>query len=298
MHKDYYLFSENFIARLIDYTQGLIPSEVFDRVLKLMGQEAEKYYFTSSSEANLLRIFNSLYDKFTFFNELERYPHHTEIIIAIAASSNYLTDIVVRNPEYLYQIFDQDYLTKKISIDDLINELKSGINRYSTFNAKLNYIRQFKKRYILKIGLTDILHIWDLKLITEQLSILANSIISVLFELCYSKILLKYKINTERKYCLCSLGKLGGEELNYSSDVDLILFYDENEFIDEIKKEYHEILSEAALLFIKSSTEITDRGYIYRIDFRLRPDGKYSPLCKAYSDYMRYYETRGEDWER
>lgn len=291
-------FSENFINKLIDYTQGLISSDVFDRVLKLMEQEAGKYYFTASSEANLLRIFNSLYDKHTFFNELERYPHHSEIIIAIAASSNYLTDIVVRNPEYLYQLFDQDYLTKRITLEDLISELKIGINKYSTFNAKLNYIRQFKKRYILKIGLTDILHLNDLSTITEQLSALANSILNVLFELCYNEILSKYNIQTERKYCLCSLGKLGGNELNYSSDVDLILFYDENEFNDVIKKEYHEILSEAALLFIKSSTEITDRGYIYRIDFRLRPDGKYSPLCKAYSDYTKYYETRGEDWER
>ncbi|MDP2035850.1 MAG: hypothetical protein Q8L04_00585, partial [Ignavibacteria bacterium] len=47
-----------------------------------------------------------------------------------------------------------------------------------------------------------------------------------------------------------------------------------------------------------SSTEITSNGYIYRTDFRLRPDGKYSPLCKALNDYIKYYEARGEDWER
>ncbi|MDH7603306.1 MAG: hypothetical protein QHH13_00230 [Melioribacter sp.] len=283
---------------MIEFTQGLISSDVFDKALRVMELEAGKYHFSSSSEANLLRIFNSLYDKHTFFHELVRYPHHAEILIAITASSNYLTDIVVRNPEYLYQVFDQEYLALNISSESLTKELQNGINRYSTFNAKLNFIRQFKKRYILKIGVNDILYLSDLKTITEQLSYLANSILSVLFELCYQETLLKYDLKTCREYCLCSLGKLGGNELNYSSDVDLILFYDENEYIKEIKKEYHEILSEAALLFIKSSTEITDRGYIYRIDFRLRPDGKYSPLCKAYSDYTKYYETRGEDWER
>lgn len=291
-------FSENFITKFIEYTQGLIPSRVFDKVLILMEQEAQKYYFSLSSEANLLRIINSVYDRLAFIQELERYPHHTEILIAIAASSNYLTDIVVRNPEYLYQIFDQEYLLGNIYQEKLEWELNNGISKYSTLSAKLNFIRQFKKRYILKIGVTDILHLSDLKSVTEQLSCLANAINSVLFNLCYNEILFKYKLTLKREYCLCSLGKLGGNELNYSSDVDLLLFYDENEYLEEIKKEYHEILSEAALLFIKSSTEITDRGYIYRVDFRLRPDGKYSPLCKAYSDYTKYYETRGEDWER
>jgi len=298
VQKTHFSFSENFVSKLIEFTQGLISSDVFDKALRLMELEADKYYFSSSSEANLLRILNSLYDKHTFFYELVRYPHHAEILIAIAASSNYLTDIVVRNPEYLYQVFDQEYLAQNISSETLTKELQNGINRYSTFNAKLNFIRQFKKRYILKIGVNDILYLSDLRIITEQLSYLAKSILSVLFELCYQETLLKYNLKTYREYCLCSLGKLGGDELNYSSDVDLILFYDENEYINEIKKEYHEILSEATLLFIKSSTEITDRGYIYRIDFRLRPDGKYSPLCKAYSDYTKYYETRGEDWER
>ncbi|MCX7797666.1 MAG: hypothetical protein N2249_03480 [Melioribacter sp.] len=291
-------FSENFITKLIEYAQGLIPSDVFNRVINLMENEAQKYFFSQSSEANLLRIINSVYDKPTFIQELEKYPHHTEILIAIAASSNYLTDIVVRNPEYLYQVFDQEYLLKDISLENIKEELVAGIRRYSTLSAKLNYIRQFKKRYILKIGLTDILYLTELKSITEKLSYLAKAINAVLFDLCYNEILSKYKINTNREYCLCSLGKLGGNELNYSSDVDLLLFYDDNEYYEEIKKEYNEILSEAALLFIKSSTEVTDRGYIYRVDFRLRPDGKYSPLCKAYSDYTKYYETRGEDWER
>lgn len=298
MQRDKISFSENFVSKLIEFTEGLIPAEIFDKVLNLMEYEAAKYFFSSSSEANLLRIFNSVYDKISFIQDLEKFPHHTEIIIATAGSSNYLTDIVVRNPEYLYQVFDQEYLSQNLSFESLKRELQNGINRYSSLTAKLNYIRQFKKRYILKIGLTDILGISDLKNITQQLSCLAKSINAVLFELCYSETLSKYNLQTESKYCLCSLGKLGGCELNYSSDVDLILFYDQNSYIENLKKEYHEILSEAALLFIKSSTEISDRGYIYRVDFRLRPDGKYSPLCKAYSDYTKYYETRGEDWER
>lgn len=280
-------------------TGGIIPSVVLDSFINTLEKEASKHYFNNSSESNLLRIIGSVYDKSSFINEVINYPHHSEIIISISTNSNYLTDIVVGNPGYLYQIFDHEYLLKEIESATLAGELMNGAGRYKSIAAKLNYLRQSKKRYILKIGLTDILNIHDLQIITEQLSLLAKSINAVLFEICFSEIISKYEYPViQSKYSLCSLGKLGGNELNYSSDVDLLLFYDQNEFYDTIKKEYHELLSEAAILFIKSSSEISDKGYIYRVDFRLRPDGKYSPLCKALTDYTKYYEMRGEDWER
>lgn len=294
-----YSFSQSFIQKLIELTGGAIQPATFDKIINSFQKETEKYFFTQSSESNLIRIFQSVYDKSLFISELSEFPHHVEIVTAIAASSNYLTDIVVRNPEYLYQVFDQSYLVHKLDAEVLQNEISEGVESFKSFPAKLNFLRQIKKRITLKIGLTDILGLADLESITEQLSILAKSINSKLFSLSFDEIILKYKINYPvSNFCLCSLGKLGGNELNYSSDVDLILFFDKNYSIKEIKKEYQEILVEAALLFIKSSTQITDRGYIYRVDFRLRPDGKFSPLCKALSDYTRYYEIRGEDWER
>lgn len=284
---------------MAETTEGAIDSAVFENVLSLLEEEASKFFFTLSSEANLLRIFSSIYDRAFFFQEISKFPHHGEILIAISASSNYLTDIVVRNPEFLHQLFDQEYLMKKPGYDFFKKEVYDGAARFKSLNAKLNFLRQVKKRFILKIGLADILGFDELISITEQLSYLAKSINAKLFEICYEEILRKYNVqNLPHNYCLCSLGKLGGNELNYSSDVDLILFYDFDELVAGTQKEYYEILSEAVQLFIKSSTEISDRGYIYRVDFRLRPDGKYSPLCKTFNDYAKYYETRGEDWER
>lgn len=299
MLKKKFSLSTDFIKSFFEITEGFVLPEQLEQTISMLEDEAEKYHFTYTSESNLLRIFNSIYDKKFFISDLPKYPHHAEILIAIAGSSNYLTDIVVRNPEYLYQVFDQNYLLQNLTADGVRQEINKGINKFNSLTSKLNYLRQIKKRFILKIGLTDILNLCSLKTITEHLSYLAKAINAELFETCYKEILLKYSLGEpEAKYCLCSLGKLGGNELNYSSDVDLLLFYDNDYHIDTIKKEYHETLSEAALLFIKSSTEISDRGYIYRVDFRLRPDGRYSALCKSLADYTRYYEMRGEDWER
>ncbi len=291
-------FSSGFVKKLIELAEGKISSEMFESVLERLKEESVKYFFNSSSEANLLRIISSVYDRAFLFGELLRYPHHAEILIAVSASSNYLTDIIVRNPEYLYQIFDQDYLSNKPQSYDYMIELQ-GPDKFKSLGAKLNFLRQFKKRNILRIGTADILGIYDLAAVTEQLSLLANSIIEKLFDLCFDEICAKYNLSGLKKnFSLCSLGKLGGSELNYSSDVDLILFYDDDLPLPAVNKEYREILTETALLFIKASTEITDHGYIYRIDFRLRPDGKNSALCNSLYNYSRYYEMRGEDWER
>jgi len=299
LHRKKFQFSDGFVNKLVELTEGKISSGIFEQVLVFLEAETRKFYFTLSSEANLLRIFSSIYDKTFFFNEIIKYPHHGEILVAISSCSNFLTDIIVRYPQFLYQVFDQDYLSKKFDLIYLMKEVGDGAGHFRSFNSKLNFLRQIKQRFILKIGLADILGIAELVSTTEQLSSLAKSLNSKLFEICYQEVLNKYGItDLHHKYCLSSLGKLGGNELNYSSDVDLFLFYDFNENIGRISKDYHELLSEAVLLFIKSSTEITDRCYIYRVDFRLRPDGKYSPLCKSLVDYTKYYETRGEDWER
>lgn len=284
---------------MIELSDGVIPSDTFEKVIHTLESDASKFYFNNSSEANLVRIFSAIFDKAFFLNELIQYPHHSEIVVAVSTSSNFLTDIVVQNPEFLYQVFDQDYLSKQIGYEELEKEIADGVSKFKSLNARLNFLRQIKKRYILKIGLTDILGLEKLLSVTQQLSYLAKVINGKLFEICFAEVQTKYNAKLDNdKYCMCSLGKLGGNELNYSSDVDLMLFYDSNFSVEGTNKDLHELLSESIQLFAKSSTDISERGYIYRVDFRLRPDGKYSQLCKALSDYIKYYETRGEDWER
>jgi glutamate-ammonia-ligase adenylyltransferase len=116
--------------------------------------------------------------------------------------------------------------------------------------------------------------------------------------LCYQEILTKYKFNKPaNRFVIFSLGKLGGNELNYSSDIDLIAFYDKN--LLSIKRfTIIKFLTETILLFIETASKKTGYGFLYRVDFRLRPDGRNAPLCSSFTEYLRYYEMRGEDWER
>ncbi len=290
--------SQEFISKLAEKVLGYLPVPTFEEVINLIELRLNDYYFPFSSESNLLRIIISLYDRATFLNDCLKYPHYIDLLLSIAANSNYLTDIIVRNPEYFYRILNPSNLKEKIVEKSFEKELSRITATFKTFNSKLNALRFIKRREILKIGAKDISGIENLEEITGELSALAKVLCSRLFTICYKEVLTKNQIKkADNKYCIIALGKLGGKELNYSSDVDLIIFYDINTVYPN-NKYYNEILTEAIHLFIESSTTLTGEGYIYRIDFRLRPDGRNSPLCGSLNDYLAYYESRGEDWER
>ncbi len=296
--KNNYKLSNEFIKKLVDLSAGYLPPEKFEELIILFENEIEKTHFSFSSESNLLRIISGMYDRVSFLLECLKYPHYAEIIIAIATNSNYLTDILVINPEFFYWIINPSTLSSQINKSKFSEELNKSFSSYKSLHAKLNAIRTIKRKEILRIGTKDIMGDSSLEETTSQLSDLANTITGELFKLCYHEVLAKYDLPVlKRKYCLVSLGKLGGNELNYSSDIDLIIFYDKNTNVTRNKK-YNEILTEAVFLFIESASSITSKGFIYRVDFRLRPDGRNSALCRSIEEYLNYYEIRGEDWER
>ena len=290
--------SKDFISKLIDKAAGKVPQKILEDFLSTIEKEINLHYFTQSSESNLLRIIQNQFDTAFFINECLKYPHQIEILICLSNNSNYLTDILVRNPEYFHWIINPSILEQKLDYKYFKNGIENTISSYKSFESKVNAIRNFKRKEILRIGLKDIYLKEDLKRITLSLSELANSISSTLFDLCYNEILTTNGIEkTARKYVLFSLGKLGGGELNYSSDIDLVAFYDRNSLLNK-KIYYNQILSETILLFIEMASRKTGAGFLYRVDFRLRPDGRNAALCGSYLEYLRYYETRGEDWER
>jgi len=288
--------SNEFITSLIQLSSGRIQPKILDEYFSQLEKEINRHYFTVSSESNLLRIIKSQYDIIFFISESIKYPHYIEIQVCIASNSNYLSDILVISPEYFSWIVNPSTLKSKLESEKFNSELTDTLKHYKSIEVKVNALKNIKKKEILRIGLKDIYIKTELNEIVEELSILANAISSQLFTLCYEEILLKYSVKKiKREYCLVALGKLGGMELNYSSDIDLIIFYDKDYKISG--RYYSEILSEAIKLFVKKISS-GEAGFLYRVDFRLRPDGKTSPLCRSIHEYLNYYESRGEDWER
>jgi [glutamine synthetase] adenylyltransferase / [glutamine synthetase]-adenylyl-L-tyrosine phosphorylase len=292
------ILSDSFRDALVKLTAGYFPIEKIEEITGLFERALQKQYISSRSENNLLRIFNALFDRIYFFEVALRYPLYSEITCAIAAHSNYLTDIIAANPEYLTWILSTGVLNTKPTKELLQKEIESAVKSHKQFPFKSRALKSIKRKYMLAIGIQDILGISTFEETVAELSHLAQLLAAELFTLCYQETLARFNITkSARKYCLLSLGKLGGDELNYSSDIDLMLFYDKDQNLKG-GRTYKEVLSEAARLFIKQATVPDDKGTLYRIDFRLRPDGNSAPLCHTLDECIKYYESRGEDWER
>jgi len=297
--KKQFQFSDELIKTIVTYSSGFFSAKDLDTLISSFEAETKNYYFTSESESNLHRIFNSVLDKVTLFNDCLKYPLLVEVLIALSASSNYLTDIIVRNPEFIYLVFTENFLNGKLEREKLDKEISGGINRFKSFDAKVGHIKFLKRKYLLKIGLKDILHLCSFEDTIDEISTLAYSINSNLFDLCYNSICTANNAEIKNNsYVLISLGKMGGNELNYSSDIDLMLFFNKNSKIKNTKKDYYEILYDSIQLYTSTASSITEGGFLYRVDFRLRPDGNSSPLCRSLNDTITYYETRGELWEK
>ncbi len=289
-------FSADFIAQIVSICSGAVPPKILDEFFSLFESKISPgaAYF----ENNLLRIIHASLNPVSLIYDIVRYPQFSDVLLLVALNSNYLTGILCRHPEYFYWITGNDMLQIPVTEQEVAKEVHILLARYKSTDSKILLLKKLKQRYMLRIGVRDFSGIATLEQTTHELSALAKVITESLFVLCLEETLAKYGIKKIIvKYSLCALGKMGGGELNYSSDIDLILFYERNRKTKS-NFSYQEIFSSAIKLFIERASVPDENGILYRIDFRLRPDGRNAPLCGSLSDYLRYYETRGEQWER
>src|SRR5690606_2434554 len=101
------------------------------------------------------------------------------------------------------------------------------------------------------------------------------------------------------EFVVLALGKLGGVELNYSSDIDLVFLYDGDGQTDGPRSTSNlEFFDRLARQVIKLLSEVTDLGFAYRVDMRLRPEGAQGPLVMSRDAALHYYDVLGRTWER
>jgi glutamate-ammonia-ligase adenylyltransferase len=169
-------------------------------------------------------------------------------------------------------------------------------------------LRLFKKRYMLRITLRDISGETDIQSSMDELTLLSEIIIAEALTWSLHLNQQKFGQPADSTIALIALGKLGGEELNYSSDVDLMAVYDNNDGqtsgilnpsgVLYNKVSNHEFYCKVIELFNKLLSSHTEDGIAYRVDFRLRPQGQRGDIALPLKAYQTYYQSWGRTWER
>lgn len=224
------------------------------------------------------------------------------ILLTIFSTSQYLSDLLVRDRESYdaLRLSEGQPYTREVLVRDLQHLMASAHDH----NAAMILIRRFKHRETLRIAFGDLVARQRLTGVTEQISWVAESICEAAYSYCLSK--LKEKWGEPQlangdpcSYCILAMGKLGGNELNYSSDIDLVMVYQgEGQCDGPRSRSNREFFEQLSRDFTKLLNESTRLGVAYRVDLRLRPEGSKGRLCNTVEQMLRYYESKGRTWER
>jgi glutamate-ammonia-ligase adenylyltransferase len=237
---------------------------------------------------------------------IETHPVLAHYAIAVFGSSWYLGETLIRNPDLL-QIFQREkHLDRSFSREDFSEALARFRSRSFDRDPSL-LLSRFKRREYVRILLRDVLRIAPLAETTAEISALSDVLIEAALRDAESLIEHRFGLpqhldhegrTVNTPFTVLSLGKLGGSELNYSSDIDLLFLYGDGEDPASApisNREYFVRLTQQVIEILSSPTS---EGAVFRIDLRLRPQGNEGELAINLSHALRYYAVTAHDWER
>ena len=238
-----------------------------------------------------------------FARAAERDPKQRPLLDAVFGNSPFLTHCLIREPAIL-----RDFLERGPDpvFEDLLSELRADDSEIGDEGALMRKLRIGKRQAALLVGLADLAGQWPLDAVTRALSRFADTAVSVacahLLRQAQAdgEIALAHREDPEwdSGLVVLGMGKLGAFELNYSSDIDLIVLYDEEKVAYRGERTVQELFVAITRALVRILEERTRDGYVFRCDLRLRPDPSATPAALSVIAAETYYEAMGQNWER
>jgi glutamate-ammonia-ligase adenylyltransferase len=235
---------------------------------------------------------------------LEGRARTLEVLLQLLSTSQFFSDLLIAHPDYLDML--RIPLRSSPSRAEMLAQLQGEVDAAFEDSAVLRAFRRFRQKQILRIGSNDIIRDRPLEEITRDISRVADTALEVALQTALRHISRRFgepftKAGQPARSAVLAFGKLGGKELNYSSDIDLMFLYDEEgatrgKRLSGIGNDdfFARVLSEIVRLLSAHTPE----GQAYRVDLRLRPEGHRGPLARSLASTLAYYDTLGRTWER
>ncbi|SMO32110.1 glutamine-synthetase adenylyltransferase [Paracoccus laeviglucosivorans] len=224
-------------------------------------------------------------------------PALADLIRGAAGSSPYIAGLIGHEAEWL-----ADTLADPTSPDaDMVARVTQGFGDLSA-DALGPALRLAKRRVALWTALADLGGVWTLERVTGALTDLADRATDLALRVHVAHEAARGKLpDTDADaggITALAMGKMGAGELNYSSDIDLIVYYDDTAYAPADQYEARAALIRATRKAAATISDNTAQGYVFRTDLRLRPDAAVTPVCISVSAALAYYEAEGRTWER
>ncbi len=222
-----------------------------------------------------------------------------DLLAGTAGCSGYLAGLMQREADWLAEALDE---APEAALSALLVTARSD-----DVDALPVLLRQTKRRVALLTALADLGGVWDLDAVTDALTRLADTAVQTSLHSLVAHEAGRGKLPgigaddvTEESagMFVLAMGKMGAFELNYSSDIDLIVLFDETRHDPDDYGELRRGFIRVTQRMVKMLSEVTGDGYVFRTDLRLRPDPSATPVCIATEPAEHYYESLGRTWER
>ncbi len=239
---------------------------------------------------NLERFITRVGARASYYSMLANSPEAVRLLAVLFGSSPYLSSFLIRHPDLLDVIVGGTDLSAEKEKEIMAEEVRGLLLSSPSLEDELNVLRRYRNGEILRIGLGDLLELKDLPVIHSELSHLAEVLLDASLTIGRREAAAADKTG-EGHFAVIAMGKMGGGEMNYSSDLDLIFIYDG----PAGSREYFTRLAQRVIMVLTSPTE---EGILYRIDMRLRPSGQAGPLVTTLDSFKEHHLERAMVWER
>jgi glutamate-ammonia-ligase adenylyltransferase len=254
---------------------------------------------------NNLERYVAVVDRTVFFRTLAEHPGAAGLLARLFGASQFLADALRRRPNTLAWLLEPRTMRQWLP-DDLAADLAQALAPFPARHARMNALRRFKYRHLMRIASRDLLGDADLTVTTEELSHLTDACLAEAWRCADAAQRAEHGAPCDADgaptgMAVVAMGKLGGEELNYSSDIDLMFVYGadgETGGGPAGRLATGEYFSRLSLDLVRFLDEVTEEGAAFRVDLRLRPEGRMGPVILSLDGYRTYYAERAALWER
>src|SRR5438128_1988841 len=226
---------------------------------------------------------------------VEQFPLGESALLHLLAVSSSCATRLTQNPETLLWLSQPKVCLAARGYTETLSELHA-LAGDSVATQDFAALRFWKGREMTRVALRELANVAPLEETTGELSQIAEICIRRVFEHWDAELRRRYG-SPKAEFAILALGKLGGGELNHSSDVDLLFLYsDEGELTPHIS--YHEFFNRLGKRILETFSTPHGAGSLFRVDLRLRPEGSAGPLARSLESMENYYAGFGETWER
>jgi len=226
---------------------------------------------------------------------VEQFPLGEPALLHLLAVSSICATRLTRNPETLLWLARPEVCLASRGYAEMFSELHALADD-SISNRNFAALRFWKGREMTRVALRELANVAPLEETTGELSQIAEICIRGVFEHWDAEFRRRHG-SPKAEFAILALGKLGGGELNHSSDVDLLFLYsDEGQLTPHLS--YHEFFNRLGKKVLETFSTPHPEGSMFRVDLRLRPEGSAGPLARSLESMENYYAGFGETWER